>query len=441
VDILKKIDNLLITVAWDVDPNSFGKLKSLGLKSVRLFSLLLWAARDEELGMRAMSLVYTTILSIVPLLAVSFSLLKAFGVQTNLEFLLYDVLAPLGERGVDLSMKIITFVENINVHVLGAAGLSILLYTLVSNISKLEAALNFIWSVQDTRDIADKFIKYFSVLLLGPVLIFSAIGLTGSMLNSGVVHRVITMQPFGSLMYFLGKLLPYLIVWAAFTFIYKSLPNTRVHLKPAAAGGLFAALLWETAGWAFAVFIVSSSKYSLIYSGFAVAILSIIWLDLSWLILLIGARVSFYFQYPILFSAAGVPYVMNDELRERLAIAVMYLIGSNFYWNRERWTFDSLIKRVGLPVNPFKDILAILEKEGLITTTGVNGGYLPARALDTIMVKDIVDAVRTPRDAYGILKERTLSIRSVDEVMEKIDNSIAIAAGKTSLKDLILAGE
>jgi len=441
MDLQEKIDNFFIANAWDVDPDSFGELKAAGVKALRLLSIAVWGFRDEQLGMRAMGLVYTTILSLVPLLAVSFSVLKALGVQTHLEIVLYNVLEPLGPKGVDISMKIIKFVENVNVGVLGAVGLSTLFYTVISNISKVEAALNYIWDIRDTRSLAERFSNYLSVLLIGPVLVFSAMGLTGSLMNSGIAQELIAVHPFGTLIFFLGKLIPYVFVCAAFTLTYSFLPNTNVHLRAAFAGGLFAAILWETAGWAFAAFVVSSSRYSLIYSGFAVGILFIIWIDLSWLILLIGARVSFYYQYPRFFSATSTPYVLNDELREEFAVVIMYLIGCNFYRNRRRWTFDSLIERVGLPVSPLKDVLETLEGESLIIATGANGPYLPARDIGTITVKEIIDAVRTPRKGSEALKRGAFSVPPVDAIIKKIDDAITAEIDNITLKDLVVSEE
>ncbi|MEJ2696692.1 MAG: YihY/virulence factor BrkB family protein [Candidatus Sulfobium sp.] len=440
IDVQAKIDDFFIRRAWEADTASRKKPEVLLIKALRLLSILYWGLLDEQINLRAMGLVYTTLLSLVPFLAVSFSVLKALGAQTHLELLLYDFLAPLGPRGVDLSMKIIGFVENIKVGVLGAVGLAFLIYTVISNINKIESALNFIWGVMNPRGIAQRFSSYLSVILVGPVLVFSALGLTASLMNYGIVQKLIAMEPFGTVAYLLGKVIPYFFVWAAFTFVYVFLPNTDVKIKSASAGGLAAAILWETAGWVFASFIATSTKYSFIYSGFAIVILFMIWLYLSWEILLIGARISFYEQYPQFLAASGKACLMGDRLRERLVVYIMFLIGYNFYHNRAHWQFDSLVNRLGYPVGIVRETIAVLEKKGLLVRASGEFAYLPGRSLDTISVRDILDVVRSPGEKVPVCAETGFfSVPEIDKVMTKVDEAIEDTLRKETLKTLILS--
>lgn len=440
MDILAKIDDLLVKNAWGAESASKTGLASLLPKTLRVVSILYWGLLDEQLGLRAMSLVYTTLLSLVPFLAVSFSVLKAMGAQTHLELLLYNVLAPLGPKGVDLSMRIITFVENIKVGVLGAVGLAFLIYTVVSNINKVESALNFIWGVSNPRGLAQRFSSYLSVILVGPVLVFAALGLTASLMNYGIVQRLTTIEPFGALVYMVGKVVPYLFVWAAFAFIYVFLPNTGVKIKSALAGGLVAAVVWETAGWIFASFITSSTKYSVIYSGFAIVILFMIWLYLCWEILLIGARVSFYYQYPQFLAASGKACQTGDRLREKLALYVMLLIGYNFHHNLGYWKFDSLVNRLGYPVGAVRETITILEQKGLLVRAEERSVRLPGRSLDTIPVKEVLDAVRSSGEEFPVSAESGfLSVPEIDRIMRKIDDTIGDTLRKETLESLVLS--
>ncbi|MEJ2684105.1 MAG: YihY/virulence factor BrkB family protein [Candidatus Sulfobium sp.] len=440
IDVQEKIDDFLIKQAWAVDPSSRARPRAFLIRILRLVSVLYWGLLDEQLNLRAMGLVYTTLLSLVPFLAVSFSVLKALGGQTHIELLLYNFLAPLGPHGVDLSMKIIGFVENIRVGVLGAVGLAFLIYTVISNINKIESALNFIWGVRNPRGLAQRFSSYLSVILVGPVLVFSALGLTASLMNYGVVQKLIAMEPFGTVVYLAGKVVPYFFVWAAFSFIFIFLPNTGVKIRSALTGGLVAAVLWETAGWIFASFIATSTKYSFIYSGFAIIILFMIWLYLSWEILLIGARVSFYHQYPQLLAASGKTCEMGDRLREKLAVYVMFLIAYNFYHDLGQWQFDSLVNRLGYPVGAVRETIATLEQKGLLVRAAGESSYLPERALDTISVRDVLDAVRSPAEKVPVCTEAGLfSVTEVEKVMNRTDEAIGDTLRKETLKTLVLS--
>jgi len=138
---------------------------------------------DGQLTLRAMSLVYTTLLSIVPLLALSFSVLKAFGVHNQIQPMLLRFLEPLGENGAEIAHNIIEFIQRMNVGVLGAVGLVLLLYTAISLMQKIEESLNYIWHVHRPRPLADRFSRYLSVLLVGPILVFSALGITATVMR------------------------------------------------------------------------------------------------------------------------------------------------------------------------------------------------------------------------------------------------------------------
>jgi membrane protein len=353
IEVRNKLVNFFTRELWEINLDSLNKFKSFIIKFLRLLNVAGREFIEGQLTLRAMSLVYTTLLSIVPLLAISFSVLKAFGVHNEVvEPFLLKFLTPLGEKGEEITVQIIGFVENMKVGVLGSLGLGLLIYTIMSVIQKIEKAFNYIWRIKKPRTLARRFSDYVSVILIGPVLIFSAIGLTASFMSNTLVQKVVSIEPLGTLYYFIAGKSPYIIVCATFTFLYIFLPNTKVKLRSALVGGIFAGILWETAGWAFASFIVTSTKYAAIYSGFAIILMFMIWLYVSWLILLVGAQVSFYHQYPHFLSAKKEVFRVSNRLRERLAFLIMYFIGYNFYNNKRPWTFDSIVDRLELPVDP-----------------------------------------------------------------------------------------
>jgi membrane protein len=269
-----------------------------------------------------MSLVYTTLLSLVPLLAVSFSVLKGFGVHNQLEPMLLNALEPLGEKAVEVTQSIIGFVDNMQVRVLGSLGLAMLLYTVLTLIKKIEQVFNYTWRAEEGRPFAQRFSQYLSVLLIGPVLFFSAVGLSASVRSSAFVDTVLSIEPFGTLIDALSRLVPFLLLAFAFAFIYVFVPNTRVRFRSAMIGALAAAFLWQTVGWMFARFMVSSTQYTAVYSSLAILILFMIWVYIAWLILLIGASIAFYHQHPEYLTIRSRELRLSNRLRERLALLV-----------------------------------------------------------------------------------------------------------------------
>ena len=292
--------------------------------------LMLMVGRDLLGGMltlRAMSLVYTTLLSIVPLLAVSISVLKGFGVHDQLEPMLIRFLAPLGERSLELSAQMVGFVENMKIGVLGALGLSLLIFTVVSLIHKIESAFNHTWRLHSNRNLMQRFSNYLSVVLVGPVLIFSAVGITASFGSNAVLVAINDLPYMSDLIRFSGKLIPYLLVIAAFTFIYILVPNTRVQPGSAFYGALIAGLLWESSGLLFTSFVGGSTGYTAIYSGFAIMLMFMIWIYLSWLILLVGASIAYYHQHPETLKRQLPSGHLSSRMREQLGLQAMLDIG------------------------------------------------------------------------------------------------------------------
>jgi len=425
------------TSIWRSPPEPTSTWKARALRIVRLGVVLIRDIAQGQLTLRAMSLVYTTLLSIVPLLALSFSVLKAFGVHNQTEPMLRRFLAPLGPKGEEVSHQIIQFIQNMNVGVLGSLGLALLLYTVVSLVQKIEESFNFIWHISQPRSLGERFSRYLSVLLVGPILLFAAIGLTATAMNIGIVHDVLALEPFGQLVYELGKVMPYVLVIAAFTFIYIFIPNTRVQFGSALVGGIVGGVLWQSAGIAFAVFVASSTNYSAIYSGFAILILFLIWLYLSWLILLFGASVAFYQQHPEYLVAEGGEPRLSNRMRERLALVIASLIADHYVTGRPAWTLRQLTQALGVPMHAIDVVLAGLERAKLLVQSKDDPpAYLPARDLDAISVRQLLEAVRSAGEDRFLNPAGLPVSAPVAQVLARLDQALTAATRDVTLRDL-----
>ncbi|MFZ5996555.1 MAG: YihY/virulence factor BrkB family protein [Nitrospirota bacterium] len=434
------INDVIVRFLWEKDLSSYSRHGVFAVKLLRLLYVALQEISGGQLTLRAMSLVYTTLLSLAPLIAVSFSVLKAFGAHHQVRPLLLNFFEPIGPKGEELTNRIIGFVENINVGVLGTIGLVTLIYTVVTMIQKVEESFNYIWKVNRPRGFLRRFSDYLSVLLIGPVLIFSAMGITASIMSTHVVQKIISLEPFGTAVYIAGAIIPYFIVCAAFTFIYIFIPNVKVQLRSALTGGVFAGILWEASGWAFASFVATSTRYPAIYSGFAIVILFMMWIYLSWLILLTGAAVSFYHQYPQLITPRREPFIVSSRLRERISLLIMFHIGYHFYHNLPPWTLDGLMRHIRLPFQPILEILTLLKGKSLVFETGDDPPlYLPARDIETIPLKEILDAVRTAGEGSYHPSGECISESEIERTLKRIDEAISGALGESTLKSVVLA--
>jgi membrane protein len=429
----------LNTFVWDDDLRDLHGLHKLLVFVLRVLELLFKELMGGQLNLRAMSLVYTTLLSIVPLLAVSFSVLKGFGVHNKIEVLLYNLLMPLGPSGVEITDKIVSFVENVRVGVLGSIGLALLIYTVVALLQKIEAAFNFVWQIENLRAFSQRFSNYLSVILIGPVLIFSAVGFTATVLNMEVAQRLAAIEPFGTLMLFGSMLVPYILVCLAFTLIYIFIPNTRVQFKAALIGGVIAGVIWKITGWGFAAFIASSSKYAAIYSSFAILILLLIWLYLSWLILLVGSQIAYFVQHPRYMTLHREPVVLSNRMREQLALQIMYLVGYNHFHHRPAWNLEQFVDYLDLPGEPVHRVIRVLVDTGYLIEI-INEDtpvYLPLHDIETIRLVDVISDIRSARESRNVCMEKLTPVKAVDEVMSNLRASRQATLGEQTLRSLV----
>ena len=435
-----KIRGDLKKLIWEGDLSALPWWQAWLIKSVQICYVVVRDVADGQLTLRAMSLVYTTLLALVPLLAVSFSVLKGFGVHTQIEPLLLKFLSPMGEKGIELSSRIIGFVDNVKAGVLGSVGLALLIYTVISLIQKIESAFNYTWRVKRSRPIAQRFSDYLSIILIGPVLIFTALGITATLTSTAVVQKLVAIEPFGSLLQIVSHLLPYLLIITAFTFFYIFVPNKKVQLTSALIGGTTAGVIWEITGWGFASFVSTSTRYTAIYSGFAILIMFMLWVYLSWLILLVGANIAYYHQHPECLTPERRSLRLSNRLKEKLSLLVMFMVGQNHYHNRPEWTLDDLAQQLHVSADVLEPIIESLENKRILASTATDPPtYLPGRPLDTTEIKDVLHAVRTANEVQNSNLNDLPAEIVVDQVISDLDQAIAKKLAGLTIKEFALA--
>ncbi|AMN46653.1 hypothetical protein ACG33_05985 [Steroidobacter denitrificans] len=386
-----------------------------------------------DLTLRAMSLVYTTLLSIVPLIALSFSVLKGLGYHRELEPVLYRFLEPLGDRAAELTTQVIGFVDNVRGGVLGSIGLVFLLYTVISMIQKVEESFNFVWRVEQPRSFGRRFSEYLSVMVIGPAVIVAALGLIATLANTTALQAISLHEPFGTIAVNLGRLLPYLLVTGVFTFMYAFVPNTKVRLPAALIGGIFAGVAWAAGGVVFASFITESTRTMVIYAGFAIVIVALIWIYVSWLILLVGAQLAFYVQNPQYLRPGRGEIRLSSSLRERVALSIMYLVVGDYRKAQQRWSINELAEHLDLPGAALGPIVTALEHAGLLLLAE-DDTWVPARDPDFIELVDVLKAVR--HDDAGPRLGRVRDIAPAVEIANKAEAAMHDSLEGRTVKEL-----
>ncbi len=421
---------------WLFDvPESLGN-RALVLLAIPLrhaYALLRDIARGD-LGLRAMSLVYSTLFALVPVVAVAFAVLKAFGYHHEIEPALLEFLRPLGDQGPSIAARIMGFVENVQGTLVGSVGFLFLLYASISMVQKVEEALNFTWHVERPRSFARRSTEYLVVLLVVPVLAAVAMALLASVEASTVVAKLsglATGQAGGPARTHFAS---YTLILALFGFLYMYMPNTRVRIWPAAAGTLFGGLLWAFVGALFARTVVYSAQLASVYAGLAVVPLFLFWLYASWLILLLGAQLSFYVQHPEYLRTGHADIPTTGVLRERLAMSVMVLLAERFVHGTERWSTNGLAERLDVPGTVLGSVVSALEAHGLLLTAE-DDSLVPAQDLGSIKLAGILDAIR--HETPDPRRPDPRPVAAADAVAQSADEALRASLGDRTLLDLV----
>jgi membrane protein len=388
-----------------------------------------------DITLRAMGLVYTTLLSLIPLAAFSFAILKIFGARRDLEPVVYGLFSALGPDGAsELTARVMDFANSVSGGVVGSVGFALLAWTLVGTIKKVEDSFNFLWRVQQPRSFARRVSEYLTLIVVGPVILVVFIGMSRRALESAPI-RVLGQLPLVDILTATGvKLAPYVVVSAFFTALYLFIPNTRVRWRPALIGAVVAGILWAAVGRGFTAFVVHSTRLTIVYAGFALIVAALLWTYLGWLILLAGAQLSFYIQNPTYLRLGLQELRLSSIEVEQLALRTMYLVGRTYLTGGGRWSVNGLATELGLPGIAVAQMVATLEAAGLLVVTE-DDALLPARDLGHITVSEILEIARNQRS--GHFSPRGISIPAVDRLLATIDEARRSRCGELTLRDLV----
>ena len=431
---IASIQHFLDNVIWGNQLQKAGPPGKILVVILRYLYAMLRDFFSGQLTMRAMSLVYTTLLSVIPLLAFSFAVLKGFGVFNQLEPYLHNLLAPLGEQGVEITAQILTLVDNVQGSVLGGVGLAFFLFTAISTVQKIEESFNYVWYVSKPRNFSRRFTEYLIVLMVGPVVMVTAIGMITSLQSNEVVQYLLSNAALGPIFVLGGKLVTYVLISGVFTFLYMFMPNTKVNFKSALVGGVAGGCMWATMGAIFTTFILYASRTQQIYAGFAVVITTLIWLYLNWLILLIGSQLAFYHQRPAFLRIGRQEPKLSNAMRERLALNVMFLVGQTFRNSDKTITSHQVSAKLHIPSIALAPISEALESAGLLTSTEKEA-LLPGREMSRITLTDILDVVRVQGETGSYRKPKWSG--SIDALGDKLDSAVSGVIGERTLADFL----
>ena len=436
-----KIINFIKTDIWRIRVKNLPRKKSFFIRQLRILLLTVRGYVGDKCTLRASSLTFYSLLSIVPVVAMAFGIAKGFGFQKLLEKQLLEKVPGQEE----VMMQIVSFarslLENTKGGMIAGIGVAVLLWSVIKLLGNIERSFNDIWEIKKPRTIGRKFSDYLSIILVSPVLVILSSSVTVFITTqvTQITEKVALLGIVSPLIFFILKLLPYCLVWILFTFIYILMPNTKVNFSSGFIAGVIAGTIFQVAQLVYINLQVGVAKYNAIYGSLAALPLFLVWLQLSWLIVLFGAEISFAYQYVDTYEFEPDCKQISPIYKKILSLQIAHLVVMTFSKGEKPLTASKISYALEVPIRLVHQILDELVESGIFSDTDIKEykelAYQPARDINVISIKSIIDAL----DQIGVDNipvRQTSELKVLSEVLQTFSDAIDKLPSNRLLKDI-----
>ncbi len=426
---------------WRIQTRELPPAKAFFLKILKIFLMSLRGFYKDNCQLRASALSLLTLLSIVPVFALAFGIAKGFGYEKLLQ---QQIIHQIPEQEA-LLKQIIGFAQNLLEATKGGLvagiGVIVLLYAVVKILSHIEQSFNEIWGIKKSRSIGRKISDYLSLMLVFPVMLIlsSSITLFLTTQVSNLSDKAALFGYVSSYLLLLLKLSPYVLIWTLFTFIYMFMPNTKIRFKSGILSGILAGTLYQLVQLAYITLQVGMAKFNAIYGSFAALPLFMIWLQLSWAIVLLGGEVSYSHQNfdanELDFDTTGISHLS----RKRIAFQIMHFIIREFKKGGKPLTESHILKLLKIPTRPLRQILNELLESGILSAIhskdSEDPAYLPAQDPDLLTIGYVLKVLETEGKNEMSIPE-TEALKTFDRTLTVFWDVIHQSPLNKKLKDI-----
>lgn len=438
---LSEFINFLKIGIWRIRLKDHPRKKMFFIKQLRVVILTLRGFNEDLCSLRASALTFYSLLSIVPVFALVFGIAKGFGTDKPLEKQLLDKFPGQEEVLIQVIEFARTLLEPTKGGMLAGIGLAILFWIVIKLLSNIERSFNDIWGIKESRSTLRKITDYFSIMLICPVLILMSSGITVFIITQikQITEKFTFLGFFSPLIFFSFKLLPYGVICGVFTFIYIFMPNTKVKFLSGLIAGVIAGITYQFAQWGYINFQVGVAKYNAIYGSFAALPLFLIWLQISWLIVLFGAEISFALQNLDTYEFEPDCSRVSTSFKKLLSLQTAHLIVMNFSDAHKPLTANQISHILEIPLRLVNHILYELVECGVAVETKTKDdlefAYQPARSINILTIKYVIDALDNNGTAdIPVVKNREQKILS--ESLQAFNDTIEKSPANRLLKDI-----
>jgi membrane protein len=444
VDILSlkaKIIEFIREDIWRIQLKDISRTKYFFIKQLRILILASRGFTKDKCTLSASALTFYSILSIVPIVAMAFGIAKGFGFQKLLEKQLLEKFQGQEEVMNRVVAFAHTLLENTKGGMIAGIGILFLLWTVIKLLSHIERSFNEIWEVKTHRTYGRKFSDYLSIMLISPILFILSSSVTVFITTqiTVITQKVALIGMFSPVIFLMLKLIPYGLIWILFIFMYILMPNTKVNFSSALIAGVIAGTIYQIAQWAYITFQVGMARYNAIYGSFAALPLFLIWIQLSWLIVLFGAEISFAYQYVDTYDFEPDRRYISPAFKKLLSLQVSRLIISTFLKADPPLSAISISKTLQIPIRLVEQILEELVEAGILSDTDVKKNkemsYQPARDINAITINTVIEALEQ-KGVNNIPVAQTAELRHLSEALKKLNEEIEKSPANRLLKDI-----
>lgn len=426
---------------WRIRAQKLNPRKLFWITQLRILLLAIRRFYDDRCELRASALTFYTLLSVVPVVAMAFGVAKGFGLEKALEA---QLLAKLGSQP-EVADRILgfarTLLENTKGSAIAGVGVVVLFWAIVKVLGNIESSFNDIWGIKKARQLGRKLTDYLSVMVIGPVLLIMASSVTVLLTTqiTSMIERLSFLGDVAGIMIFLLKLFPYTVIWVLFTFMYVFMPNTKVQLKSGLWGGIVAGTVYQIAQFIYIKFQIGVSSYGAIYGSFAALPLFLVWLQLSWLIVLFGAEVSFARQNVAAYEFEADCSNLSHSFKRMVALLITHYCVEAFLHAQKAPTAEEISQELEIPIRLVRATLFELTEARILSEVYANEraevAYQPGCPIDELTVTKISgDLDRLGMDAVPIAESQSLD--RLRDIIKRFGETIEKSPANLKIQDL-----
>ena len=437
LDQIKRLNDAL----WHKPLSEVSRGKSFLVKQLRIMILAARGFSNDKVQLRASALTFYSLLSVIPVAAIAFAIAKGFGLDQNLKILITEKFQTYQDVLDKFLPQVMNAIEATRGGYIAGVGIIILFWSVMSLLQHIESSFNHIWQIRSSRPWYRKFTDYITIMLIAPVFIILSSSITvfiSTQLNDFMTTAPI-MSFFKPLISFLIKLIPYFLSWVTMTILFIVMPNAKVKFVPALVAGVIAGTIFQVLFWLYVDLQFGILKLSAIYGSFALLPLFIIWLQSSWIVVLLGAELSFANQNVSRYEFESESLNISNFQKRALVLMILHMIIRNFSIGEKPISAETIATTLKIPVRLARDILQDLSSVNLISVIHENEQkerlYQPAIDINRLTVSFVFSRL-DKKGVEQIMIQKSKDYDKAISMLEKFDRLIAKSDSNILIKDL-----